>query len=114
MSALTKRIVLLLSAYFLLFSITPQDYGFIEKIGLCVEKMTADSSDIESSEAQETEDEEKSKPPTLVEEEDHYVHDPVKTSFVLLLTHARYYLSNEECKGISPSIPLPPPDRIAA
>ena len=114
MKPLTRHIVLLLSAYFLLFSLLPQDYSFIEKIASSIDKMTADVSDLESSDTNEADEEDdENTPPTLVEEEDSYLAEHPASALRLRELSARYYLTNENCKGISPSILLPPPDLLS-
>lgn len=105
--------LLLLVGYFLLFSVLPQDYGFLGKVINSVDKILADgSTDLTHTDPcnNTTEDDNKNSPRPLVEEEDSYVNSKLNYTHFLTSRFSPYRISNEYCNGIIISIPIPPPD----
>jgi hypothetical protein len=102
-------ITLLLSLYFLVFSALPQNYTFMGELLLKIKKELSSDSSIELEDTAEEKQDDK-KPPTLVEEDLFHCSDE-RTAFYMEVDINIYKHFNEDCKGISPAIPLPPPDR---
>jgi hypothetical protein len=116
MKMVSPHVIIILMSYFLAFSVMPQDYGFIGKAVTVIEKMSgAEDPGINSADDQQEEsEEEESTPPTLVEEEDIFLNEHLNDLYFLSEVYLPYYISNEDCSGIIPSIPIPPPDCAVA